>query len=122
MPIDPNIVQCISALEVVCVDREATIYKRLLALESICINHIVDECDVCVTALEMNVADVNIWRTKLGGLIDDLRLKVQKVSMHYDRAVFDTSSHQPGHMALPTVAAQSSIETTANEPNGHHVV
>ena len=91
-------------------------------MESICIDHIADECDAHVTALEMNVADVNAWRTELGGLIDDLRFKVQKVSMHYDYAMFDTSSHQPGHMALPTAAAQSSAGTTTNEPNGHHVV
>ena len=74
-PIDPNVVQRISALEAVYVDHEAIVYKRLLALESICIDHIADERDARVTALETNVTNVNAWLTEqdpMGSLLDRL--------------------------------------------------
>jgi hypothetical protein len=40
--------------------------------------------------------------------VDDLRLKVQKVSMHYERAVLDSSSHSPDILFGPTSAATRS--------------
>jgi len=65
---------------------------------------------------------VNAWHPKLEGIVDDLRLKVQKVSMPYDRTVFDTSSQQPGLMVLPAPAAAHSSADIASSPNGHHVI
>jgi len=121
-PISPDIIKRIATLESACVNNEAAISKRLEAIESnrMCISD--DDCDARVTALETVAADVNAWRPKLEGIVDDLRLKVQKVSMPYDRTVFDTSSEQPGLMVLPAPAAAHSSADTASSPNGHHVI
>ncbi|CAD6230095.1 unnamed protein product [Miscanthus lutarioriparius] len=82
---------------------ESDVAARLTNLELVRASDPVnDEREARVAALEAATNDISSWRPEVEGVVDDLRLKVQKVSMHYDRAEFDSSSHSPGLLIGPT--------------------
>jgi hypothetical protein len=112
-PIRPDIVKRLTSLETSCINNEAAISKHLEAIESNWVIIFDDDCDGRITTLETVAADVNTWRPKLEGHVDDLRLQFQKVTDIGDRSVFDTSSHRPGAPASsPLVTTDSSSGVT----------
>jgi hypothetical protein len=66
-----------------------------------------------VTVLEKAVADFKEWRPKVDGIIDDLKLIVKKLNLHYERAAFDQSTSAPG-ILLPAPPAPT--HPTAGHP------
>ncbi|CAD6255166.1 unnamed protein product [Miscanthus lutarioriparius] len=114
--------QRLASLEASYVDRDADYSQRISELEAIRVTQIKDERDARVAALESTAADLAAWRPGVEGLLDDVRLQVQKLGVKCDRAVFDTMSHQPGIIPSPTLAVMhSSARLTADRPHGHRV-
>ena len=88
-----DVSQRLTELELTHAEQESTVAKRLADLESIRVEPVAKDHDARVTALEAIARDVSTWRLELEGVVDDLRLRVQKVPKIYDRTVFDSSSH-----------------------------
>lgn len=120
--------QRVAGLESIRVDPiAATVEQRLASLEANYVDleaaRAVDAAaghDVRVAALEKATADLAAWRPGMEGLLDDIKLEVQKLTRPRDRQVFDAMSHQPGILASsPTAPAQFIAGLNAKPPDGH---
>ncbi|CAD6224880.1 unnamed protein product [Miscanthus lutarioriparius] len=66
------------------------------------------------------------WRQDSEGAMDDLKLKVDKLTKYWDRSFLDNATASTGLIsqppsALEQTAARSSANLTAARPSGHHV-
>lgn len=75
--------------------------------------------DVRVGALERVAESFDSWRPEIEGTIDDIRLEVGKLNLHWERAVSDRPP--PLLSMVPTVAEQSSAFDDNTKPSGHRV-
>ncbi|XP_066314661.1 uncharacterized protein [Miscanthus floridulus] len=108
-----DVSQRLTELELAHAEQESTVAKRLADLESIRVEPVAKDHDARVIALEAIARDVSTWRLELEGVVDDLRLRVQKVPKIYDRTVFDASTHQPGVFSASPTACSASPSTVA---------
>jgi hypothetical protein len=120
--------QRVAGLESIRVDPiAATVEQRLASLEANYVDleaaRAVDAAashDVRVAALEKVTADLATWRPGMEGLLDDIKLEVQKLTAPRDRQVFEAMSHQPGILASPpTAPTQFVTGLNAKPPDGH---
>jgi hypothetical protein len=90
------------------------------------ISHIEKRQDARIDSVLQATGDLQSWKQESEGAVDDLKLKMSKLTKYYDRSVFD---NPPALSGLPTVispqveqtAAASSAEQTAARPNGHDI-
>ncbi|CAD6256357.1 unnamed protein product [Miscanthus lutarioriparius] len=110
--------------------RDQAIDARFDLLEAACgelqqlrVEHDLDERDARITALEAAVTDLGRWRPEMEGVVDNLTLKVQRMSKHYDRVVFDTApQREPGVFpSPPATSAFATVGSSSTSPSGHCV-
>jgi hypothetical protein len=94
--------------------------QRIADLEAGCAGNAKDGRDTRVTGLEKATADLLAWRPDMEGVLDDIKLEVQKFTNPRDHQVFDAMSHHLGIFeASPMTAVQSAAGLTAKPPDGH---
>ncbi|WVZ88489.1 hypothetical protein U9M48_035006 [Paspalum notatum var. saurae] len=75
-----------------------------------------------VGALEHAAAVFDEWRPGMEGMVDDIKLEVNKLSKHWERAVLDKPLDSKGVLApSPTAAERPPAGSTAERPYGHRV-
>jgi hypothetical protein len=79
----------IASLEANYADRDAEFSKRLAHLEALRVDPTKDAHGGRVAPLEVAAADFAAWKPGVDGLLDDVRLVVQKLEKTHERAVFD---------------------------------
>lgn len=113
----------LASLEANYIDRDADYSQRIAELKAVRFVQISKERDARVAALESAMADLAAWRPDVEGLLDDVRIKVQKLGVKCNRVAFDSMSSQPGLLLSPTLlVAPVSAGIQSDRPSGHRVV
>jgi len=74
------------------VNQEVDVTRRLSDLKVVRVQQISGERDEWVAELKVAAADINAWIPELEGVVDDLKLEVQKIAKHWDHMVLYTLS------------------------------
>jgi hypothetical protein len=79
-----------------------------------------------VSAIAKTTGDLEAWHQDSEGAVDDLKLKVNKMTKYWDRSFAGAATTSPGVFSaspssLEQTAAPTSAENTAARPSGHHV-
>jgi hypothetical protein len=113
----------LATLEANYADCDAEFSKRLAHLEALRVGPYKDVHGDQMATLEAAAADFAAWRPGVDGLLDDVRITVQKLEKSRDRAVFDEMPLNSGILHTPTkAAAQHAAGFTAEPPViGHRV-
>ncbi|CAD6232446.1 unnamed protein product [Miscanthus lutarioriparius] len=77
-----------------------------------------------LAAIEQSTGSLESWRQESEGEVDDLKLKMSKLTIYWDRSVLDQASGSSGLISQGPVAptaARSSADITVARPNGHGV-
>ena len=72
--------QRLADLELVWVNQKVDVTRRLSDLKVVRVQQISDERDEWVAELKVAAADINAWIPELEGVVDDLKLEVQKIA------------------------------------------
>ncbi|CAD6218216.1 unnamed protein product [Miscanthus lutarioriparius] len=119
-PVAAAIEQRLTTLEANYIDRDADYSQRISDLEALQAAPKSEEHDSRVVALEKATADLAAWRPDMEGLVDDVRLQVQKLDSKCDRMVFDTMPHGRGLMQPPAATTATATAGTSHaSPSGH---
>ena len=95
--------QRLVSLEASYIDRDTEYSNRLSELEALRVEHLTDDSDPRLAALAL--ADLSAWRPDMEGVLDDVRLRVEKIDSKCDRVVFDNMPPSDGLLPQPTPAA-----------------
>ncbi|XP_066398707.1 uncharacterized protein [Miscanthus floridulus] len=98
----------VTSLEASYTDRDAEFNNRLRTLEALRISPVKDERDDRVTTLEKATKELCAWQPEVDGVLDDIRISVQKMAKNHARAVFDEMPHGTSIANSPTKAAANS--------------
>jgi hypothetical protein len=89
-----TIEQGLTSLEARYIDHDANYSQRISNLEAHRLDHMKDERDACVAALKSATAELAAWRPDMEGIVDDVKLWVEKVNSKCDRMVFDFAAQR----------------------------
>jgi hypothetical protein len=87
------------SLEASYIDRDTEYSNRLSELEALCVEHLTNDSDPRLVALEKALADLAAWLLGMEGVLDDVRLHVEKIESKCDQVVFDNT---PPSIGLPS--------------------
>jgi hypothetical protein len=105
--------QRLASLEASYVDRDTEYANRLSELESLRVAHLADDGENRMAALEKSMADLAAWRPDMEGVLDDVRLRVEKIDSKCDRVVFDNTPHSVGLLRSPAPASATTASASA---------
>jgi chromosome segregation ATPase len=117
-PADPqvNAVESrVATLEASYVDRDTEFNNRLRSLEALRVGAVKDESDDRLATLEKATKELCAWRPDVDGVLDDIRISVQKMAKTHARAMFDEMPPSASVANSPTKAAANSSEVFTAE-------
>lgn len=105
------------SLEACYSDSDVEFNNRLTTLEGLRVTHLKDGSDNRVATLEKVTAELSSWRSEVDGVLDDVKIAVQKLGKSHDRMVFDEMPRCPSPLLTPTQAtARSSAGLITKSP------
>ncbi|CAD6270442.1 unnamed protein product [Miscanthus lutarioriparius] len=121
-PLPTSIEQRLTSLEASYIDCDTDYSQHIAELEKLHLATTKDERNARVAALDKATADLASWHPDMEGVVDDVRLQVQKLDSKYDRAVFDSLPQCAGLLQSPAAAATVAKSIAVSElPSGHRV-
>lgn len=84
-----------------------------------------DQCqDRHLATIEQSTGSLESWRQESEGKVDDLKLRMSKLTIYWDRSVLNQASGSSGLNSqgpMEPTATRSSADITVAQPNGHGV-